>query len=283
MPHLPLDDGFRLYYEVHGPAPGSAPTVLLAHGAGGNAMVWWQQVPAFSQRYTTITFDHRAFGRSPDVEDGPGRIAFGTDTLALLDHVGVDRVHFVAHSMGGRTAFGLFTRAPARLASITYSGTNGGVTDDHARSRKVELEESGFFAGSLLRRALAEDFYDESPEGAFLYRQLRGINPPRPRDFLAPLPPRLHYRGSTATRLNEAGVPILWLVGEHDRVVAPELIRHSHALTPGSRFALLPRAGHSSYFEQADAWNETVLAFIESVEQSRRERLGTTDVSAPAQ
>ena len=268
MPHLPLDDGCRLYFEVHGPPVGAAPAVLLAHGAGGNALVWWQQIPAFSERYTTITFDHRAFGRSPDIEDGPGRVAFGTDTLALLDHLKVPRTHFVAHSMGGRTAFGLFTRAPERVASITYSGTNGGVTDEDARTRKTELEEEGFFAGSLLRRALAEEFYAESPELTFLYRQLRGLNPPRPRDFLAPSPRRLNYRGSTATRLSGSGIPILWLIGERDHVVAPELIRRSHALTPGSRFELISEAGHSSYFERPDAWNDAVLGFIAEVEAS---------------
>jgi len=272
VPHLDLDDGFRLYYEVHGPALGTAPAAIFAHGAGGNAMVWWQQVPAFARHFTTITFDHRAFGRSPDLEDGPGRIAFGTDTLALVDHLGLERVHFVAHSMGGRTAFGLFSRAPDRLASITYSGTNGGVVDDDARARKVELEAEGYFEGSLLRRAMADDFYDESPEHAYLYRQLRGINPPRPRDFLAPAPRRLNYRGSTASRLNESGVPLLWLVGERDRVVAPELIRRSHELTPGSRFHLVPQAGHSGYFERPDEWNRLVLDFMLEVE-SASERL----------
>jgi pimeloyl-ACP methyl ester carboxylesterase len=273
MPHLPLDDGFALYYEVHGPAPGTAPAVLLAHGAGGNTLVWWQQVPAFRERYTTVIFDHRAFGRSPDIEDGPGRLAFGTDTLALIDHLELERLHFVAHSMGGRTAFGLFTRAPSRIASLTYSGTNGGVTDDHARARKTQLEEEGFFAGSLLQRALAADFYSASPEKAHLYRQLRNTNPPRRRDFLAPSPQRLNNRGSTATRLNDSGIPIQWLVGEQDRVVAPELIEHSHRLTPRSRFVRIPKAGHSSYFEQPEAWNEAVLSFIDDVESGEFGRL----------
>ena len=87
MPHLELDDGFRLYYETHGPAigaEGSATPILFAHGAGGNAMSWWQQVPAFADRYPIITFDHRAFGRSQDIEDGPGRIAFGADVYAQV-------------------------------------------------------------------------------------------------------------------------------------------------------------------------------------------------------
>ena len=50
-----------LYYEVHG----AGPAVVFAHGAGGNAMSWWQQVPRFARRYTVIAFDHRGFARSP--------------------------------------------------------------------------------------------------------------------------------------------------------------------------------------------------------------------------
>lgn len=272
MPYLVLDDGFRLYYETHGPAPGSpgaGTPVLFAHGAGGNALSWWQQVPALADRYPVITFDHRAFGRSPDLEEGPGRIGFGTDVRALLDQVGAERVHFVAHSMGGRTAFGLLSRNPERLASLIYSGTNGGCVDDRYRALKQRLEEDGTLAGSLLARALAEGFDEESPEMRYLYMRIRALNPRRPADFLKPTGRMVNYRGSTAQRLVDSGLPILWLVGEHDRVVHPDLIRLSHELTPGSRFHLVQGAGHSSYFERPDEWNTTVRGFIDSVEATR--------------
>lgn len=262
MPQLELDGGFRLHYEQHG----AGPAVMFAHGAGGNALAWWQQVPVFRERFTTITFDHRAFGRSQDIDDGPGRIAFGTDTLALLDHLAIERVHFVAHSMGGRTAAGLIRRCPERIASIIFSGTSGGAVDSAARERRAELEEEGFYEGSLRRRALAGPFYDRSPELAFLYQQLRGINPPRPSDFLAPTGRMTNYRGSMAAALEESDVPILWIVGEQDRVVAPELIRISHGLTPGSRFHVVAGAGHSAYFERPAEWNAAVLDFIDDVE-----------------
>ena len=262
MPHLDLDGGFRLYHEAHG--EGTA--VLFAHGAGGNGLSWWQQVPPFRERYRAITFDHRAFGRSPDVEDGPGRRAFAEDTRALLDHLGVERLHLVAHSMGGRTAIGLLRLVPERFASIVFSGTAGGCVDDRYRARKAELEAEGVLAGSLLKRALGEGYAERHPDRAFLYRQVRAVNPPRPRDFLAPDPQLRNYRGSTAERLIESGLPLLWIVGEHDRVVAPELIRISHDLTPGSRFVEVAGAGHSSYFEQPEAWNEAVLGFIDEAE-----------------
>jgi pimeloyl-ACP methyl ester carboxylesterase len=272
VPHLDLGDGFSLYYEVHGASPdaSAATPVLLAHGAGGNTLSWWQQVPAFVDRYPVITFDHRAFGRSPDLKDGPGRIAFGTDVRALLDHLGVPRVHFVGHSMGGRTAFGLFSRDPGRIASLTYSGTNGGAVDDRYRELKAQMEQDGTLAGSLLKRALSEGYAATSPEMHYLYMRIRGLNPSRPADFLKPTGRMVNYRGSTAPRLAESGLPILWIVGEQDRVVPPALIRISHELTPGSRLHVIEGAGHSSYFERPGEWNATVRAFIDNVEMRER-------------
>lgn len=272
MPHLDLADGFRLYYEVHGPSldtPGAATPVLLAHGAGGNAMSWWNQVPALADRYPVITFDHRGFGRSHDIQDGPGRIAFGPDTIALLDHLRVPRVHFVAHSMGGRTAFAVYNREPERIASFTYSGTNGGAVDDRYRTLRAALEADGTLAGTLLSRALAPGFAEEQPALHFLYRRIRALNPPRPADFLRPGGRLVNFRGTAATRLAASGRPILWLVGELDRVVHPDLIAISHDLTPGSRFHVIPGAGHSGYIERPAQWNATVRAFLDDVEDGR--------------
>ena len=263
MPYLARPDGFRLYYERHG----EGPAVLFAHGAGGNGFSWWQQVPAFAERYTVVTFDHRAFGRSPDVEDGPGRAAFGEDVVALVDALALERVHFVAHSMGARTSGGLMRHDPARFRSLTVSGSNAGCVDDRLRARKEELQASGALNGTLLQRALAEGFREREPGLANLYDRIRSINPPRPRDFLAPPPQLRSYRGTGARdRLLESGVPLLWIVGEHDRVVPAELVRISHELTPGSRYHEIAGAGHSAYFEQAEAWNAEVLAFIDDVE-----------------
>ena len=54
MPKAPVN-GIDLYYESHG--SDSAPTIVFAHGRGGNHMSWWQQVAAFSGEYRCITFD----------------------------------------------------------------------------------------------------------------------------------------------------------------------------------------------------------------------------------
>lgn len=41
-------EGVRLYYEDTG---GSGPVVLFLHGAGGNHLSWWQQLPVFAEQY----------------------------------------------------------------------------------------------------------------------------------------------------------------------------------------------------------------------------------------
>src|SRR3990172_8664119 len=63
VPFAPVN-GIELYYKENG----SGPALVFAHGAGGNHLSWWRQIPFFSRRFRCITFDHRAFGRSVDGE-----------------------------------------------------------------------------------------------------------------------------------------------------------------------------------------------------------------------
>src|SRR3989304_5741895 len=77
-------NGAQLYYEEHG----TGFPLVLAHGAGGNHLSWWQQVPAFSREYRCITFDHRGWGLSLDGQE-PGPAAFVDDLRGLLDHLGI--------------------------------------------------------------------------------------------------------------------------------------------------------------------------------------------------
>ena len=81
MPFASLPD-IELYYESHG----EGPVVTFLHGAGGNHISWWQQVPHFSRKYRCLTIDHRGFGRSVDVERR-GSTRYVEDLLGLLDQL----------------------------------------------------------------------------------------------------------------------------------------------------------------------------------------------------
>tara|TARA_Y100000588_G_C13322833_1_gene530570 strand:- start:232 stop:441 length:210 start_codon:yes stop_codon:yes gene_type:complete len=62
--------------------------------------------------------------------------------------------------------------------------------------------------------------------------------------------------------LVDSGLPIAFVVGEHDRITSPELIHESHSLVPGADLFVMEGAGHSAYFEKPDVFNDYVLAFL---------------------
>ena len=248
-------NSIRLYYQTQG----SGPALVFAHGAGGNLLSWWQQVPEFAKHYRCVTFDHRAFGRSKDSRDKPGRRMFHEDLRELLDLLDIEKTAIIAQSMGGRTAVGFALRNPGRVSAVVFAGTTGGAVSEHIRALQETHRQSSVGRQSLARRAFAPRLRNERPDLAYLYRQIGRMNPPRPKDFLAPIP---GYIGSSAKRLGELNIPILYLVGEDDHITPRHIVELSHKEVPGSQFDVIEGAGHSAYFEKANAWNKRVLRFL---------------------
>ncbi len=259
MPFAPIN-GIQFYYESHG----EGPAVVFAHGAGGNHLSWWQQIPVFSKRYRCITFDHRAFGRTLDGEGEAkaGRRAFHDDLRDLLDLLDIPEARVVAQSMGGRTAVGFALRNPGRCKAMVLAGTTGGAVTEGIRAEQAAYRSTEIGQRTLMQRAVSADLAQISPEMDFLYRSIGRLNPPRARDFLAPI---AGYSGSSATRLAEAGFPILFLVGRHDAITPPEIIERCHQAVPGSQYRVIEDSGHSAYFEQPAAFNDAVMRFLEGM------------------
>jgi pimeloyl-ACP methyl ester carboxylesterase len=140
-------------------------------------MVWWQQVPFFARHYTCITFDARAFGRSHDL-DGKGRSSFGADVIGLLQHLGVEDIRVVAHSMGGRIGIALALRSNIPCRALVLSGNNGGAVDDVIRERQ-ESAATARGHGGLGPHSVAPAFKRERPDLWFLYQAIGRLNPAR--------------------------------------------------------------------------------------------------------
>ncbi len=257
MPYARINAA-RIYYQQ----VGRGPDVVFLHGAGGNHLVWWQQVAEFATEYRCTTFDARGWGLSTG-DMSVGRFSLGTDLVALLEHLGIESAHIIAQSMGGRSVAGLTRLAPRRIRSITLCGTTAGATNDRVRELQDELkEERG--EGGLREHALAPGFEEANPGLALLYRQLNAVNPARPKGLLGR--PPATYRGSTHDMIANLRVPVLYIVGEHDMITSPEMIREAQGLIDGAEYYEVKGAGHSCYFERAEEWNRVVLSFIKRVE-----------------
>jgi len=252
MPRLELAD-VSLYYEVHG----DGPWLVFAHGAGGNALSWWQQVAHFAARYRCVVYDQRGWGRSTTAA-APDPAVFATDLTALLDRLGVERAALVGQSMGGWTVAGCAAARPERVTHLALVGTLAGLTDDEMLAALAQFHAAGGGARFDPHLALAEDFPQREPALTLLYDQICGLNPPVGPEFLMKLV-ALRY-AEQASRLR---MPVTFIAGARDRLFPLDLVRAAHAKVAGAALEVLPEAGHSGYFECAGDFNRALARLLE--------------------
>jgi pimeloyl-ACP methyl ester carboxylesterase len=239
---------FELYHEEYG----EGPAVVFAHGAGGTHMSWWNQIPTFSKEFRCITYSQRGFGFSPDVPGGPGRGAFVDDLRRLLDGLAIERASLVGQSMGGRSVLGFAAAYPERVEALVMSSTTGGYQDDDLAT----LRESAPDRGS--RSPFSARYAERNPEGAFLYRSVSSTNRRLSAEDVAPT----EVPNPDISRIIDAGVRTLFIVGELDTVVPPSVIKGMQATMPDSTLVTFDDSGHSPYWEIPDRFNEVVMDFL---------------------
>ena len=111
-----------LCYKVSGKGQ---PLILITGFASAQNM-WYAQVRAFSKQYRVVTFDNRGFGKS-DKPPGPYTTKMmASDTIALMDCLGIERAHIVAGSMGGMIAQEMAIDHPQRVDKLVLFCTTAG-------------------------------------------------------------------------------------------------------------------------------------------------------------
>lgn len=243
----------EIYYETYG----EGPALAFAHGAGGNAASWWQQVPLFSQKYKVIVFDHRLYGRSKCDPDNFDYGEFSNDFRAILDAEDIEKCAIVCQSMGGRTGLRVAMETPDRVPCLILSNTAGGILTDKIKA--IQDESQGARPAGLKSRAVAADFARKSPEKNYLYMQLFDLN--------AQITPEIRNQLQSKrtivdlAQLEGFAVPTLCITSPNDIIFPPAAIKEVAEIL-NADLVELPEAGHSPYFETPEAFNETVSAFL---------------------
>ena len=113
-------EGVQIYYEEWGQG---FPVFIIAPGGMRSAIERWAKAPwnpikHLAGQYRVIAMDQRNAGRSrAPVTGRDGWHVYTSDQLALLDHLGVDRFHYLGMCIGGTYGMGLIEAAPARVVS----------------------------------------------------------------------------------------------------------------------------------------------------------------------
>jgi 3-oxoadipate enol-lactonase len=251
MPRFKLSDA-SLHYQEHG----QGPCVVFLHGSGGNHLSWWQQIPALSPHYRCLILDLRGFGLSHAAIPPHDPAVFGDDLHLLLDHLKIARAHVVGQSIGGHYALRFALAHPQRINGLVLADTLAGIAGDRIVAAKAA---AGPIPETLMERALGKQFRSQNENLTFLYQQIERLNrADHPPETLVPSDVAAE---SLVTLKNR----VLFVVGEHDPVAPPHAVSIAASMVPGAQFKLIANSGHSAYFEQPQAFNQSLLEFFSSL------------------
>ncbi|MEM7675199.1 MAG: alpha/beta hydrolase [Myxococcota bacterium] len=108
-------------YSIVEPHQDSA-VLLIAPGGMRSEMARWSKTPWNPlddlKGHTKIAMDQRNAGASKaPIRPGDGWASYTADQVALLDHLGLERVHIMGMCIGGSYAYGLMKAVPDRIRS----------------------------------------------------------------------------------------------------------------------------------------------------------------------
>ena len=266
------------YYEADGRAAEKSerlPLVML-HGGGPGASSWSNfgpALPGFAEEFRTILVDQPGFGASDKPPVVGNYYRFASDAvLALLDELGIERVHLLGNSLGGGTAMRLALSHPDRVGRLIMMGPGGlSLNLFHADPTEGVQRLMDFGANpsretlrafistmvvdqSLVTEELVEArFADATAPGAQDAMRSMGMsfwNPETAEDGML-------WR--EAHRLRKHTL-LTW--GREDRVNPLDGAMAALKLIPKAQLHVFPNCGHWAQIEAAEEFREVATAFL---------------------
>jgi 3-oxoadipate enol-lactonase len=238
-----------------------APTILLSNSLGSTMSMWDAQVPELSRHAQVLRYDTRGHGRSP-VPAGPYSIDdLCDDAVALLDNLGIERVHAGGLSLGGMTMMRLAARFPERVARLVLMCTSARLEPEaawRARAALVRAEGTSAVAEAVVARwytaAFRDAHLDRTRAAEAMVAATAAEGYAACCEAIASMDLRADLGAITA--------PVLTIAGDDDPATpVPHLELIATSVADG-RLLVLPGAAHLANDEQPAAVTAAILAHL---------------------
>ncbi|RWF31815.1 alpha/beta fold hydrolase [Mesorhizobium sp.] len=254
---------------------GSGAPVLLIHGVGMGAAIWQPQIALMQDRFDLIAIDMLGHGGSPLPPQDAGLPDFADQAIRLLDHLGLDRVAVVGHSMGALVAQEIALRAPSRVRSVVCLNAVFRRPPELAQAvRERAAALGGHGDPQAIAATIARWFGDPIPPdladaAATAQTALEGVDAEGyARTY------RLFASADTAhvDRLAELAAPALFMTGSEDRNSTPAMSAAMARLAPSGQCLVLSGEKHMMTIASPRKVTQHITAFLDR----------TADVAASA-
>ena len=267
------NDGGSIHVVDHG----EGPTVVLVHGVTLTSDIWLNQFDDLAATHRVIALDQRGHGRSTAGDGGYALTRMADDLLEVLDHLEVERVVLVGHSMGGMVSLTAATTRPerfaARVAGMVLVSTSGGPYPTAGRRVPAPLASG---AVSVIGRQLARSearglgivpvpraagmaarvAFGREPSAADVELTRRVMAPMSPTALAACIGAIAAH--DVSTRLAAISVPARVVVGTRDLLTPPFHARRLAQGIAGAELVVLPGCGHMPMLERREELRDVI-------------------------
>ncbi|WP_119071674.1 alpha/beta fold hydrolase [Aggregatilinea lenta] len=262
MPTLTAN-GAELYYELHGSGPD---TLILNNGIIASTGSWAAQVAALSPHLRVLVYDMRGQGRSQKWQPGDPDYTWtqhADDLAALMDALDIPAAHIGGISYGGELTQVFALRYPDRCRKLVIADAVShvepmldAIADSWARIAATGDHE--MFYRATWYWNFSEAFFGSRYE--FLTSRIdaaKALDLPSVIQLC-----RCFLTMDTTARLPEIAQPTCVIVGERD-ILKP--VHYSETIAecvPNADLHVIEGAGHASFWEQPEAFNQILLDFL---------------------
>lgn len=237
---------------------GEGDPVLFLHGLGLEAPTWTPQLEAFRDRHRCLALDHRGHGKSDRTYGRYTIRGMADDAVAVLDALGVARVHLVGLSMGGMIAQELTLAYPDRVRTLAILDSFAQPGEAEAQLDEVSTVALKHGLGAILSSfeaiMLAPSTLSDRPGLVEEFRE--SFTSTDPLCFARAAGAIGEF--STIERLDRISIPTVVLWGEHDNLTPRERADELAEGIPDARLELVPDAGHLSNQENPRTVNKVL-------------------------
>ncbi|MFW9955211.1 MAG: alpha/beta fold hydrolase [Candidatus Thorarchaeota archaeon] len=253
-------NGVDIYYEIHG----EGEPVIFGNGIFSNTLGWVNQLQVFSKEYQVILYDMRGQGQSDKPEISYSFDMHAEDQKALLDELGVSKVHHVGISYGGELGLVFALKYPETLRSLVVCSAVsfvGPLLFNMCQLWRAAcvVEDPEIFYRATVPLNFGESFIREN---AAILEQAKARYTHLDYPALVRLIDAFLALNIT-DQLSKIKIPVCVIAGEKD-ILKPVFPYSSliHEGIPNSEMTIIRDSGHAVTFERPNEFNSIVLGFL---------------------
>jgi sigma-B regulation protein RsbQ len=247
-----------------------ATPMLLAHGFGCDQNMWRLVVPAFSDDYKMVLFDHVGAGNSELSAYSPGKYStlegYAADMLEIARELELRDIVFVGHSVAAMMGILAARQAPDLFSKLVLVGPSpsyindgdyiGGFEKDQIEEL-LESLETNHLGWSMTMAPVIMGNPGRKELGEELANSFCRTDPDIAKQFA-----RTTFLSDTRDIITSVNIPTLILQCSHD-VIAPQSVgEYLHARIPQSQLVIMKATGHCPNLSAPEETIAAIKAFL---------------------